>query len=75
MNPMHGLNDASGNSAACNATCAVKRDRYSLALDVALTILEELDRLPPSNGPVRLAIVIGIVLDAIYESERQRSAT
>lgn len=47
------------------------RDRYAVALDAALLILEEVDTLPKSNAPVRLAKVIGIVLDAIYESERQ----
>lgn len=44
-------------------------DRYSVALDAALEILETVDTLPKSNRPVRLAKVIGIVLDAIYESE------
>ena len=47
------------------------RDRYAVALDAALLILEEVDTLPKSNVPVRLAKVIGIVLDAIYEAEKQ----
>jgi len=47
------------------------RDRYAVALDAALAILEEVDTLPRSNEPVRLAKVIGIVLDAIYEAEKQ----
>ncbi len=46
-------------------------DRYAMALDAALLILEEVDASPKSNMPVRLAKVIGIVLDAIYESEKQ----
>lgn len=50
------------------------RDRYEVALDAALLILEEVDTLPNSNKPVRLAKVIFIVLDAIYESEEQRTA-
>lgn len=43
------------------------RDRYEVALDAALLILEEVDTLPNSNRPVRLATVIFIVLDAIYD--------
>lgn len=43
-------------------------DRYDIALDAALTILEDLDRLPPSNRPTRLAKVLGTILDALYES-------
>ncbi|MBS0263097.1 MAG: hypothetical protein JSS02_14230 [Planctomycetes bacterium] len=46
-----------------------KHDRYAVALDAALQILEDLDTLPGSNAPVRLATVIGIVLDALYEAD------
>ena len=47
-------------------------ERYWVALDAALLILETVDASPPSNGPARLAKVIGICLDAIYEAERGR---
>jgi hypothetical protein len=43
-----------------------RRESYWRALDAALDILETVDTLPKSNRPVRLAKVIGIVLDAIY---------
>jgi hypothetical protein len=46
-----------------------KHDRYAVALDAALQILEDLDTLPGSNAPVRLATVIGIVLDALYKAD------
>ena len=49
------------------------RDRYAVALDAALLILEEVDTLPKSNAPVRLAKVIGIVLDAIYDGNGRQS--
>ena len=45
-------------------------DRYTVALNAALLILETVDTSPPSNSPTRLANVIGICLDAIYEAER-----
>jgi hypothetical protein len=48
----------------------VGRDRYAVALDAALMILEEIDTLPDSTMPVRLAKVTFIVLDAIYDAER-----
>lgn len=49
-------------------------DRYSVALDAAFDILETLDTTPGSDRPVRLAKVIGIVLDAIYEANSTNSS-
>jgi|GEM_PF-6441621 len=47
------------------------RDRYSVALNAALQILEDVDTLPKSNLPVRLGVVIGHVLDAIYAADSE----
>jgi len=44
-------------------------DRYSVALSAALLILEDIDASPASNQPIRLAKVIGHVLDAIYAAD------
>ena len=45
-------------------------DRYSVALSAALLILEDVDASPASSQLIRLAKVIGYVLDAIYAAEQ-----
>ena len=62
-----------GRAGAPGQPCEVtRREPYWAALDAALMILEQVDTLPKSNLPVRLATVLGIVLDVIHEAEKQR---
>jgi hypothetical protein len=66
------MNEAAKGSTNCPAAYPSGRgDRYSVALNAALLILEDIDTSPTASQPIRLATVIEHVLDAIYEAERQ----